>query len=277
MAIKIHDADLLMPGAAELARLHAAELPQKDELCGCFWTLLALRLADVAVPDQDAVAVAAGSALSTGDDHAGSLPRGETGRRDYRLELPAIEDEDRSGTATGGVVRAVDELSDGHLSAVPVSGPWTADTVVSLLKAAAAEEEATLLFNVATKFLWGSRPPVSTLLGYLADGDDAAGPGADWTVGHFVGCFGAVRGRQGTLAIIGDTYPSLGVGAVHLQPVERLAAALRRDGMASSGGALIVVPAARARALFGVLSGAGLTVGVWDNGSIDVRAAATPA
>ena len=26
----------LLPRAAELARLHAAELPQKDELCGAF-------------------------------------------------------------------------------------------------------------------------------------------------------------------------------------------------------------------------------------------------
>jgi hypothetical protein len=61
MAIKIHDADLLMPGAAELARLHAAELPQKDELCGCFWTLLALRLAGVAVPERSSSSMAGSS------------------------------------------------------------------------------------------------------------------------------------------------------------------------------------------------------------------------
>ncbi|HET6175133.1 MAG TPA: hypothetical protein VFD90_21195 [Gaiellales bacterium] len=36
----------LTRGADRLLELHAAELPQKDELCGCFWATLALRLND---------------------------------------------------------------------------------------------------------------------------------------------------------------------------------------------------------------------------------------
>ena len=35
---------ILTRGADRLLELHAAELPQKDELCGCFWATLALRL-----------------------------------------------------------------------------------------------------------------------------------------------------------------------------------------------------------------------------------------
>ena len=82
----------LLPGAADLARLHAAELPQKDELCGAFSTLLALRLAGVerrGEPlDQDTVGRAAGSALGPEGHSSEDLPPGEPGRTDYRLDHP---------------------------------------------------------------------------------------------------------------------------------------------------------------------------------------------
>ena len=265
---------LLLPGAAELARLHAAELPQKDELCGCFWTLLALRLAGIEGPDgepldQDAVGRAAGSGGASEDDYAESLPPGEHGRRDYRLELPAVA-ADVAGTSAGGLVRAVGELSDGRRTAVPVAGPWTPALVDTLLDLAAGEQEAALVLNVATGLLWGSHPSAAQLLGYLATGDDD-GPEPDWAVGHFVGCFGSVRGPGGSLVLIGDTYPSLGVGGVHAQPRERVAAALTREGM-TPGGALVIVPAERAEAVSGALREAGFELRVWDNGSVDLRA-----
>jgi hypothetical protein len=267
------DAAGLLPGAARLARLHGAELPQRDELCGAFCTWLALRAAGVEVEDQDAVAQAAGSVLAPAEsDHAAALPFGETGRRDYRLALPTVYDFDLSGTAAGGLVRAVEELSSGAHVAVPVAGPWSGDTVAALLDVAAAEQEAALVLNVATRFLWGSRPSVAAVIAYLASGDADAGPGPDWDVGHFVGCWGALRGARGTLAVVADTYPRIGWGGVHLQPVERVAAALARDGMMTDGGALVLVPAARADALRAALGAAGFRLDVWDNGSPDARA-----
>src|SRR5262249_20781856 len=99
----------LLPGAARLAELHAAEIPQKDDLCGAFCATLALRAAEVrsasgAEVSQDDVAIRAGSTLFTGD-HGGSLPPGETGRRDYVLDIPRADDEPTSGTAATGVAR----------------------------------------------------------------------------------------------------------------------------------------------------------------------------
>lgn len=271
MAIELPSAQLL-PGASRLAELHAAEIPQRDELCGSFCTFLALRLAGVDVIDQDAVAEAAGSVLAPEDyDHTAELPEGERGRRDYRLQLPVTDNPEVAGTAAAGLVRAVDELSGGSHTAVPVAGPWDGHTVSELLAIASAEQEAAIVLNIATAVLWGSKPSLPTLLAYLEDGDDSAGPPPDWQVGHFTGCLGAIRGARGTLVIISDTYPSLGWNAVYLQPVERVAAALRRDHLPTDGGALVIVPSGRADDLSSSLEAAGLTIAAWDNGSPDAR------
>ena len=82
----------LLPGAVELLALHARALPQRDDLCGAFCGALALGAAGIdryagQPVDQDAVALAAGSVIS-GVREAGTLPQGEAGRRDYRIQLP---------------------------------------------------------------------------------------------------------------------------------------------------------------------------------------------
>jgi hypothetical protein len=263
----------LLPRAAQLARLHAEELPQKDELCGAFNTLLTLRLAGIADAageplDQDTVGQAAGSVLGP-EGYDEDLPPGETGRKDYRLPHPRVAAE-IAGTSAGGLVRAVAELSAGRRVAVGVTGPWTADTLAHLLETAQAERDAALVLNVGTRFFWGSRASVAELLAYLESGDDAAGPAPDWAVGHFVGCLGVVRGARGMLLIISDTYDTLGLHGVHLQPIERVAAALRREGM-TPGGALLMLPGARRDAISSTLTRGGLELGVWDNGSLDAR------
>src|SRR5208282_2605102 len=82
----------LLPGARELFELHARELPQRDDLCGAFCGALALRAAGVLLEpdgaplDQDAVALAAGSVVCAMRE-AGTLPLGEVGRRDYRVQI----------------------------------------------------------------------------------------------------------------------------------------------------------------------------------------------
>ena len=267
----------LLPGARRLLELHARELPQRDDLCGAFCGALALGAAGIderaGEPlDQDAVAIAAGSVVS-GMREPGILPHGETGRRDYRLAIPSIEDSEASGTTAAGLLDAVEALSDGALAAIPYRGPWTATTLAALFDAAASRTRpVTLIANLATQHLWGSRASVAELLAYLLDGEPA-GPQADWHVGHFACVTGRVRGPAGTLYALADTYPSLGSRGVHMQPQERLASALERRDM-PAGGVIAVSFAQDADDLRAAASAGGLAEGIWDNGTVPPEMAA---
>ena len=259
----------LLPGARELLEIHERELPQRDDLCGAFCGSLALGAAgivdrDGGQLDQDAVAIAAGSVVAS--DH-GSLPHGETGRRDYRLAIPVIDDSDVSGTTAAGVQRAIESLSEGSLLALPLAGPWSAGALDELFgQLSRYERPASMIANVATHHLWGSHPSVSRLLAYLLDGEQQ-GPEPDWKVGHFVVVVGRVEGPAGNLYAIADTYPALGDRGVHLQPGERLAAALERRDM-PEGGMLVVVFEQDAERTRAAAAGLGLREAMWDNGTV---------
>jgi len=207
-----------------------------------------------------------------------SLPAGETGRRDYRLTLPQIEDAARSGTTPAGLTRAVDGLSDGALAAVPLSGPWSAQTLAAAFETAAAlSRPVTLVANIATRHLWGSRASAEQLLAYLLEGE-LDGPDPDWDVGHFVCAVGRVEGPAGSLYVVADTYPSLGNGGVYAQPAERLALALQRPpaqpGASPEGGMLAVADARDAATLRAGARAAGLREALWDNGTLTAPLAA---
>jgi hypothetical protein len=273
----------LLAGARELLAMHARELPQRDDLCGAFCGSLALRAAgldtrtaaavggadaggDDGPLDQDAVALAAGSVVSARADSS-ILPHGERGRRDYRLALPLVEDAAVSGTAAAGLIGAIARLSGERLVAIPYSGPWTAATLGGLFELVAElERPVTLLANLATHHLWGSHPRADQLLDYLLDGLPD-GPPPDWDVGHFACVFGRMRGPGGCLYGVADTYPSLGARGVHLQPQERLAAAIERRDM-PAGGVLAIVAAQDAPAVRAGTGALGLVEGVWDNGTV---------
>jgi hypothetical protein len=263
----------LLPGARALLSLHARELPQRDDLCGAFCGALALGAAGVSTSpgggepiDQDTVALAAGSVVGMYTDPA-ILPHDEPGRRDYRLELPFVEDSSVSGTTAAGLAAAVRALAAGRLAVIPFSGPWTPETLDGLFELTAAlERPVTLLANLATRHLWGSHPRAQELLAYLLDGDPA-GPPPDWDVGHFVCVLGRVSGPGGSLYGVADTYPSLGSGGVHLQPRERLAAAIDRRDM-PAGGVLVVVDVKDASAVRSGAGALGLIEGIWDNGTV---------
>ena len=256
----------MLPGAVEAMALHDAELPQMDYLCGCFWATLALRLLSDAEVTQDDVGVAAGSSISSGPD-PGSFPPGEVGRRDYRHELPAL-DPAISGTAPSGLVRATAALSGGTVEAIPVCGPFGDDDVHRLLTGLSALDDALVVsLNVATRFFWGARPTPRQVVEHLQEGRNA-GPPPDWDVGHLVGAFGLIEGARGTLVLIGDTYRSLGANATYLQPVERVAASLRRDGMPTSGGVLVYCASDASARVRNAL--AGFELALWDNGSPDL-------
>ena len=111
----------------------------------------------------------------------------------------------------------------------------------------ARERPVTLVANFATRHLWGGHASVNQLLAYLFDGE-LDGPEPDWDVGHFACVVARVQGPSGSLYAVADTYPTLGDGGVHMQPQERLAAALERRDM-PAGGMLVVVSAEDAAAL----------------------------
>lgn len=266
----------LLAGARELLQTHAAELPQRDDLCGAFCGALALSAAGIGQhdgepADQDAVARAAGTVVSRIPD-VSVLPHGERGRRDYRIAPPLIDDASVSGTNCAGVLRGIERISDGQLAAIPYSGPWSAASLDALFDALAAlARPATLIANVATRHLWGGAPSAGALLAYLLDGVDEA-PLPDWDVGHFVCVFARTSGPGGALYGVADTYRSLGREGVHVQPRERLARALARPGMAP-GGMIAVVARADAGAVRSALAPSGLREGIWDNGSPSAEAA----
>ena len=260
----------LLPGGRELLALHARELPQRDDLCGAFCGALALGAAGLEGSDgpldQDAVALAAGSVIASARE-AGTLPHGEAGRRDYRLSLPLVEDPDVSGTTAAGLLQALAQLSSGALTAIPYQGPWRADTLAGLFDVAASlRNPVTLVANFATRHLWGARASAPQLLRYLLDGE-LDGPEPDWDVGHFACVFARAQGPGGSLYALADTYPSLGDRGVHLQPQERLAAALERRDM-PAGGMIVVVFAQDADAVRAGAGALGLIEGVWDNGTV---------
>ncbi len=301
----------LLPGARALLAFHAQELPQRDDLCGAFCGALALHAAGVErfegesagatsepavgaekpkIPmgepiDQDTVALAAGSVVSTRRD-PGNLPLGEMGRRDYRLTLPFVDDAAVSGTTAAGVVGAIERLGDGGLAAIPYAGPWTAGTLDGLFGLVAGlERPVALIANLATHHLWGGHARLDQLLAYLYDGE-RSGPPPDWDVGHFVCVFGRVRGPRGTLYGVADTYPALGHGGVHVQPAERLAAAIARrhrsrETLASgeraggvqiigqpAGGVVVVLAADDATRVRAGAHELGLREEIWDNGTV---------
>jgi hypothetical protein len=147
---------------------------------------------------------------------------------------------------------------------VPVRGEWT-PAAVELLVAAAESTGARLIANIRSGRLWGSRPPVDALIGHLA-GRPVDQPPPDWDVGHFCELRALVRGVRGSLVVVRDTYPGLGYDGHHLQPPHALAAALLR-GDGREGGVLAIVAAERRGALEAEVAGAGLAVGIWDNGT----------
>ena len=256
----------VLHGPPDFALLHERAMPQKDQLCGAFWGSLALSAAGHAA-SQEEVALRAGTTLAEGDP-AGWLPPGASPRADYEATIPVATDEASAGTSAAGVARSIEELSGGALSVVPVAGPWTAETVVSLVEIAAAQApECALIANLRTGCLWGSRSPARVLLDHLL-GRRVEAPPPDWDCGHFLTIAACVGGPGGALVVLRDTYPQLGWDGYHLQSAAAVAAALER-GDGHEGGVLCALPASAAEALAAKLGEVGFWLRHWDNGSPD--------
>lgn len=256
----------ILPGPGDFALLHEREMPQKDQLCGAFWGALTLSAAGHRT-SQEEVALLAGTALVEGDP-AEWLPPGATPRNDYTSDLPVAPDGASAGTSAAGVARGIEELSGGALSVVPVAGPWTVETAVTLIETAVdSAPECVLIANLRTGRLWGSHAPARLLLDHLV-GRTVEAPPPDWDCGHFLSVAACVCGSGGVLVALRDTYPQLGLGGYHLQPVGALAAALER-GDGREGGVLCACDTRAAEALAARLGEAGFELRHWDNGSPD--------
>ena len=120
------------------------------------------------------MALAAGSVVAATPD-PGHLPHGETGRRNYRLALPFVDDAAVSGTTAAGVVDAIVQLGGEALAAIPYSGPWTVRTLDGLFELVAGfERPVALIANLATHHLWGGHARLDQLLAHLYEGERTA-------------------------------------------------------------------------------------------------------
>ncbi|HKI05880.1 MAG TPA: hypothetical protein VKK31_28120 [Thermoanaerobaculia bacterium] len=254
----------VVPGPGDFALLHEREMPQKDQLCGAFWGALTLSAAGYRT-SQEEVALLAGTTLAEGDPTEW-LPPGAAPRNDYISALPLTPGGASAGTSAAGVARGIEELSGGALSVIPVAGPWTEETVDSLIETASdSAPECVLIANLRTGRLWGSHASARLLLDHLA-GRTVEPPQPDWDCGHFLSVAASIRGPGSVLVALRDTYPQLGLGGYHLQPAGALAAALERgDGL--EGGVLCACDGRAAEALTARLGEGGFELRHWDNGS----------
>jgi hypothetical protein len=245
----------------------SSDAQQKDNLCGPFWAARVLNASGFAMwdgrpVDQDLVALRAQTLLP--EPHSGpDVPPGAVSWTAYRYALPAAPLE-RSGTSALRLALAIEAASSGELGCVPLRGGWSAERVEALV-AEARDMGARLIANLRTGRLWGSRPPVETLLSEL-EGESVEGPAADWDVGHFVELEMLIRGPKGTLVVVHDSYPSLGWAGRHLQPPRAVAGALLR-GDGREGGVLAVAPKAQEESVKALAARIGLETGAWDNGT----------
>jgi hypothetical protein len=243
-----------LPGGARLAAVAQAELPQKDGLAAAFCGLAALRAAGLEVPDQDAVAVAAGTVRGPV-----VRPPGEAGRPEFRLAVPLVDDPAAAGTRVSRLATAVGTLSGRALAAVPVTGEWTGETLFDLLLGLWDLPRVAVIARIDGAELGAHDTPERALLDYLDTGVPPL-----WTSrwrppgGHFVLVAGVRIGAEGTLLSVVDTYASFGENGIHDQPVEWVAAALAGLGV------LVVVDTDQVAVTREAARVAGLTPSFWD-------------
>ncbi len=248
---------------------------QKDNLCAPFVGARIIRRAGITQykgdpVDQDLVAQRSGTTLP--DVEGNWVPPAAQARRDYTRPLARSRPEE-AGTAPGALAQAIEEISGGLLEVVPVTGDFDG-TRVEHLVAGAHTIGASLIANLRTGLLWGSRPEPEAVCAELL-GVTQEGPPPDWDVGHFLELQLLIRGPTGSMVVVEDSYPTLGWHGRHLQPPRVVARALMRgDGRA--GGVLVVVPRGSAPPAVKLADELGLENRTWDNGSRVVSALTTP-
>jgi hypothetical protein len=261
----------LLPADLRVAPVHREAGPQPDNLCGPYWVAVALRAAGCAEVTVEEAAVAAGTRVPATGDPRSWLPIGERPHGGSFPGLRRVDDPALAGTSIQGMLEAVEVLSGGSCRSLPIRGhagrSLDGEALAGLIEMILAEPAWLVipLLNLRTGALWGARTPVADALGYLAGRDVVPAP-PEWDVGHFVNVAGILRSTRRALLVLRDTYPSLGAGGTHLQPLEAVAAAVRR-GDGREGGCLLVVRSEDAAEVEREMKGRGFDVGSWDNGT----------
>lgn len=261
----------LLPGWERVGAVHRSAGAQPDNLCGPYWVALLLRAIGVSSPSAEEAAAAAGTVLPADGDPSSWVPSGEPSRGGETASLPRTDDQEASGTSVPGMVAAVEELSGGSFRLLPVrgrgGGPFDVAAIERLVETLEANAgwRATPIVNLRTGALWGTRLPLADALAHLT-GAAVEPPVPEWDVGHFANLAGLVRGPVRSMGLLRDSYPSFGSGGSHLQPLEALAAALRR-GDGREGGCLLLLTAEHAADAELELKRAGFDIGTWDNGT----------
>ncbi|MER5673264.1 DUF6885 family protein [Pseudonocardia alni] len=213
MSIPAPGAVRAFPGAEALLRVHAASLPQPDQLAGPFVArLLVAALSSLPAPTVAAFAHAAGTRVRAGDD-ASSRPPGAPADADYLRGLPVAADDGRAGTPVAGLGRAVEEFSGESLAAA---------TPVADLDAGARPGPDWSIAHVVA--LWGCRdgpggPLLAVVDTYPQLGSPDLGPGLHLQP---AGRVAAALGHGGGLVLVGPDRRrdalTAAVGAAGLSP-----------------------------------------------------------
>lgn len=261
----------LLPGAAKVGAVHRQAGPQPDNLCGPYWVAVLLRSFGRGSPKPEQAAQAAGTTLPAGGDPASWVPAGEPNRGGDSGAIRRTADPGASGTSVAGMLAAAEELSGGSFRFLPIRGhggrPLDGPAITGLVELLEGRPrwEAAPVLNVRTGALWGTHLPTADAFAYLA-GADVEAPDPEWDVGHFLNVAGLLRGPERTMVLVRDSYPSFGSRGEHLQPLEAVAAALRRDD-GRDGGCLLFLPAEHVSEAELELKRLGFDIGTWDNGT----------
>lgn len=255
----------LLPGMSKLAEVHRLAGQQQDNLCGAYWEAIFLRSHNLNyTPEQ--IARIAGSILPICDPLA-CIPQGATPRQDYQFSLPTTEQVEQAGTSVQGLIKAIEQLSQGADCLIPIQAKWSSDRVSEVLSLCENNPDWDLvpLCNLRTNHLWGTQLPITDAIAYL-NGNTIRPPSADWNVGHFLLLAGTVRGKERSLILACDTYPIFGWQGYHLQSANAITQALDR-GDGYQGGILLFASVQHRAAIEQTFLSQAFMIEPWDNGS----------
>jgi hypothetical protein len=284
------------PGGPDVHAAYQGLRDQKDMVCGPYVLTYLLQAYGFETVDEvpvtvDSVAAAAGTALETRNKDrqravenaidAGAIPdaRARTWRPHGHFDYP-LEVAEEGGCSSEGLVKACEIVSDGKLTAVPVPAvdgetvQLTDDAFDEVLAATdSLPFPAQLIFNYNLKHtlaptgLLGHR--YNPLALFTQWDDPEYFRTLDWDVGHFTSLAGRITrtDNPNEYLLIRDSYRSFGSDGYHLQPKAYIREGLVRADDDRDGGILLVVRTDHSDRLQTYLAEAGLTTGLWDNGS----------
>lgn len=255
----------LLPGVVTIVESHRIAGQQHDNLCGAYWAAIFLRSCGFNYTSEQ-VAQVAGSVLPTADPST-CIPKGTQSRQDYHLSLPITEHIEQAGTSVIGLIRVIEQFSQGAYCLIPIQAQWTAARLEAITELCETHPDWNIvpLCNLRTDHLWGAGLAIDQAIAYL-NGESIDPPVADWQVGHFFVLAGTVKGNQRSLMLVCDTYPSLGWQGYHLQSVEALTQALNR-GDRNQGGILLFAAVQHQAEIEQKARSLHFTIAPWDNGS----------